>query len=181
MSQGGLINLGGGGGGGSPVETLTANSGGPVPSTANNINIIGTGGVIVTGNPGTSTLTVSIIDAIVTGTATTTDGVTYVAFSASANVPLPTPSTCVNIRANIAGMDVANGLAAGGELIGLAKNIAGTVTIVGVPDITKNNDTALAAWTAELGVSGTNVQLQVRGVAAHTIAWRTIIDYVIAP
>lgn len=181
MSQAGIINVAGGGGGGSPVQTLTGNNPVAVPPTANNINVIGSGAVTVTGNAGTSTLTISINDSILTGTATTTDGTTYVPFSASANIPLPTPSTAVSIRANLSGMDVPNGLAVGGELIGLAKNIAGVVSIVGTPDITRNNDTALSAWTVDLGVSGTNVQVQVRGVAAHTINWRTIIDYTIAP
>ena len=52
-----------GGGGSTPVgpvvETLTGNVGGAVGPTGNNINIIGAGGVIVTGNPGTSTLTIT--------------------------------------------------------------------------------------------------------------------------
>ena len=180
MSQAGTLG-GGGGGAGSPVQTLTGNTGGPVPPSANNINVIGSGAISVAGNAGTNTLTISLIDNLLTGTATTTDGTTYVSFSASANVPLPTPSTSVNIRANISGMDVANGLAVGGELIGLAKNIGGVISIVGIGDITRNNDPALSAWTAQLASSGTNVQLQVRGVAAHTILWRTIIDYIIAP
>lgn len=47
-------------GGGTTVDTLTGNSGGPVPPTAGNINILGTGTVNVVGNPGTSTLTISV-------------------------------------------------------------------------------------------------------------------------
>lgn len=173
--------MAGGGGGGSPVQTLTGNTGGAVPPTANNINVIGANGILVTGSPGTSTLTITTVDVLLTGTATTTDGVTFVAFTASANIPLPTSSTCVNIRANLAGMDVASNLAIGGELIGLAKNIGGVLTVVGIPDITKNNDIALSTWTASLGISGTNVQVTVRGVAGETINWRVIVDYVIAP
>lgn len=42
------------------VQTLTGNSGGPVGPTLNNIDLIGSGGVTITGNPGTSTLTVSV-------------------------------------------------------------------------------------------------------------------------
>ena len=42
------------------VESLTGNTGGPVPADgAENINIIGTGNVTVAGNPGTNTLTIS--------------------------------------------------------------------------------------------------------------------------
>lgn len=59
MSQAGINNVAGGGGGGSPVQTLTGNSGGAVPPTANNITIVGSGSITVTGNPGTSTLTIT--------------------------------------------------------------------------------------------------------------------------
>jgi hypothetical protein len=60
MSQAGMLNVNGGGGGGSPIETITGNSGGAVPPTGNNINLVGGGGVTVVGTPGTSTLTISI-------------------------------------------------------------------------------------------------------------------------
>ena len=60
MSQAGILNVAGGGGGGSPVQTLTGNTGGAVPPTANNINVVGTGAISVAGNPGTSTLTISV-------------------------------------------------------------------------------------------------------------------------
>jgi hypothetical protein len=49
-----------GSGGGSGVNTLTGNSGGAVPPTANNINVVGDGTTAnVVGTPGTSTLTIS--------------------------------------------------------------------------------------------------------------------------
>lgn len=41
------------------VQTLTGNSGGAVPPAAGNINVLGSGSITVTGNPGTSTLTIS--------------------------------------------------------------------------------------------------------------------------
>ena len=47
-------------GGSSFVNTLTGNSGGAVPPTGGNIDIEGDGIVTVTGNPGTSTLTISL-------------------------------------------------------------------------------------------------------------------------
>ena len=56
MSQAGRFLLGSGL---SPVETLTGNTGGPVPPTGGNINVIGAGAISVAGNPGTSTLTIS--------------------------------------------------------------------------------------------------------------------------
>lgn len=59
MSQAGALN-GNGGGGGSNVQTLTGNTGGAVPPTANNINTVGTGSITVAGNAGTSTLTAQL-------------------------------------------------------------------------------------------------------------------------
>ena len=57
MSQ--IINLLGTGTGG-PVMTLTGNSGGAVgPDGGGNINVIGTGSITVTDNPGTHTLTIA--------------------------------------------------------------------------------------------------------------------------
>ncbi len=162
----------------SVATSYVENTGTAVPA-ANVLNVLGINGITTTGSG--NTITISNTDIILTGTATTTDGTTYVPFTASANIPLTGASTSVAIRANIVGMDVPNGLAIGGELIGCARNIAGVITIVDVPDLTRNNDVTLAAWTADLGSSGTNVQVQVRGVAGHTINWRVIIDYVIAP
>lgn len=53
-----LISFGGGSSGG--LSSLTGNSGGAVGPTTGNINIVGSGGVTVAGNPGTSTLTVTV-------------------------------------------------------------------------------------------------------------------------
>src|SRR3990167_1910540 len=60
MSQSGIINVAGGGGGGSPVQTLTGDTGGAVPPTANNINLLGGSGIAIDGDIGTSTLTVTL-------------------------------------------------------------------------------------------------------------------------
>lgn len=51
-----------------PINTLTGNSGGAVGPTASNVNIVGTGSVTVTGNPGTSTLTISVSGSGITWT-----------------------------------------------------------------------------------------------------------------
>ena len=60
------INFGSGGG---TLNTLTGNTGGAVPPTAGNINVVGDGTTItVAGNPGTSTLTISTIGGLNPGT-----------------------------------------------------------------------------------------------------------------
>lgn len=47
------------GGGGGSLNTLTGNTGGPVSPTGGNINVFGAGAISVSGNPGTSTFTIS--------------------------------------------------------------------------------------------------------------------------
>lgn len=42
------------------IQTLTGNSGGAIPPTGGNVNILGSGSVTVSGNAGTSTLTISV-------------------------------------------------------------------------------------------------------------------------
>lgn len=49
-----------GGSGGGTVDTLSGNSGGPIgPDGSNNINIVGSGAISVSGNPMTNTLTIT--------------------------------------------------------------------------------------------------------------------------
>lgn len=75
---------------GGGIQTITGNSGGAVgPNMSNNVNLLGSGQVSVTGNPGTNTLTISLSDAIAT---------TYTANSGSA-----TPSANnLNVLATVA-------------------------------------------------------------------------------
>lgn len=66
------IPLGGGGSG--TVITLTSNSGGPVPALAGNINVVGDGTTITgVGNPGTNTITFSVIGGVIGATSFPTD------------------------------------------------------------------------------------------------------------
>lgn len=55
-------SIAGGGGGGSAILSLTGNNAVPVFPTANNIDIIGGNGINIVGTPGTSTLTVNVIN-----------------------------------------------------------------------------------------------------------------------
>lgn len=58
MSKSGVLSIKSGTG--PDVETLTGNSGGAVgPDGSFNINVVGSGSLVVTGNPGTNTLTIS--------------------------------------------------------------------------------------------------------------------------
>lgn len=87
------------GGGIGFLETLTGNSGGAVGvDPANNINVVGTGTVTVTGNPGTNTLTIGIAGdvfpwTVVTATSATMGGNNgYIANNAGV-VALALPAT----------------------------------------------------------------------------------------
>lgn len=176
MSQAGILNIAGGGGGGSPIFTITGNSGGPIPATANNINIIGVGGVNLSGNAGTSTLTVTSGDNILSGTATTSDGAGQTQVL-NVNIPVPNNSA-ISIRVNLVGMDTTNFISVGGEILATATNKAGTVSFDGLPDETLNKNPALNAASFTAVVSGTNLQVQVIGVAGRTMNWKGIIDTV---
>ena len=119
---------------------------------------------------------VTLLNGNYTGTATTVGAVTA---DINVNIPIPNNSA-TNIRVNLAGYTSSN-LAVGGEVIGLARNVAGTVSVIPAPDLTKNNDPTMAAWSATLIASGTNVVVRVTGVAGVTINWRAFIDIVSAP
>jgi hypothetical protein len=61
----------------SAIQTITGNTGGPVGPTGNNINIVGGAGVLVAGNPGTSTLVI------------TTSGVVPIQFDTDTGTAIP--------------------------------------------------------------------------------------------
>lgn len=160
-----------------PTQFVT-DSGTAVPS-ANQLNVVtpgsGSQGIKTTGD--NNTITITLTDAVLTGTAQTVNAGTA---TFNVNIPIPNNSSS-SIRVNLAGIDTGFTVAIGGEIIGLAKNLGGTVTIVGTSDVTRNNDMTVSAWGATLIVSGTNALVQVTGVAGFTINWRAIIDLVSAP
>jgi hypothetical protein len=105
--------LPGGGGGGAVVETLTGNNTTViVPPAGNNINIVGTGNVLVTGNAGTSTLTISDVAAPV---------LTLTAFS-GANPVSPTTGGTINVLGTGSITTVATANTVTAELTGLTIN-----------------------------------------------------------
>lgn len=150
-------------------ESFPTDSGTAVPA-GNVLNVVtpggGTQGIKTLGSGNTIT-----IELMPPSTTTTTGATTS---NIGPAIPVATNSA-TTVRADIVGFDKTANLAVGGELIGLARNVAGTVTIVGVPDSTKNNDAALhdCSWT--LVTSGTNVFVQVTGTAngggADVIDW----------
>lgn len=106
MSQAGSIS-GGGGGGSGTLSTLTGNSGGAVSPTGGNINVVGSGNITVTGNPGTSTLTIAdsggtglTFDADV-GSATPALGVIDMAGGSNINTSATGSTVTYNLNDNV--------------------------------------------------------------------------------
>ena len=78
-----------------PIETLTGNVGGAVGPTGNNINVVGSSSITVTGNPGTSTLTI-------TYTGATPSNISYVSVNHGAS-PYTALATDYYISADVTG------------------------------------------------------------------------------
>lgn len=158
------------------VATQYVTDSGTAVPVANILNVVtpggGTQGVMTTGSG--NTITITVTDTAYTGTATTVGAVNAVL---NINIPVATNS-CMSVRANIVAYDSANGLGAGGEMLATIRNVAGVLTVVGVPDKTVNSDGALVAVSWTLISSGTNAQVQVTGVAGHTLDWKGNIDII---
>jgi len=185
LSQAGIVNIAGGGGGGSPVQTLTGDTGGAVPPTANNIFVIGgssvannTNGITVAGNAGTSTEVFTLTNRI-SVSSTTSDGL-----GQTQDVTLMTPSngTSISFRLLVTGYDAINNETAGGELIGLSRSAAGSLDVIGTNDTFDESDAGLNAvdWDV-IDIASPILQVRFVGIAGRTINWRALFDYTQAP
>lgn len=132
MSQAGQFSQGSGG---SAVETLTGDIGGPVGPTLGNINIFGAGGIVVTGNPGTSTLT---IDGSGVGTQT-----------------FNTDSGSATPAAGIITMHGAHGLNTSGAASTVTTAINNAITLGDLAVLPANTD-ALTVQTGDIHLSSGN-------------------------
>ena len=161
------------------VPTSFVTDSGTATPAADILNVVtpgsGTQGIMTSGAG--STITITLTDTMMTGTAQTI-GATNA--NLTPVIALATSNSVANIRANIAGYAKTAGLALGGEIIGAVRNVGGVLTILQTSDLTQNNDSLLSPWTASFSLSGTNIQVQVTGVATYTINWTGVIDVVIA-
>lgn len=148
---------------GTGINTLTGNSGGPVPPTANNVDIIGAHGIDIVGNPGISTLTVSIENTIILGDLATvpafSDSIT--AFSGDISIlgvgvgaggNLNLPSTALDLSRGvirIAGSPVFGEYGSGPNNFGVGLNAGITLT-------TGANNTALGSTSLAFETTGNN-------------------------
>lgn len=177
MSQAGILNIAGGGGGGSPVQTLTGDSGGAVPPTANNINVLADdsrinndNGITVIGTPGTSTVTVTTtnrltqISPVTTTNATPTPLITFV----------PTVIGTYAIEARVAAYNTTATLGAGYSIFGTARYDGVSYNLVGTLDRITNEEGAMTAANVTMSVSGAGILINAVGYAANTINWSAV-------
>ncbi len=180
MSQAGIINVSGGGGGGAPIQTITGNDGVAVPPTANNIFLVGgtlssnnTNGITTTGDAGTSTETVNLtnrVQGIVTTANATPTTLTTFALGATPGV--------YNFDIQISGFDVTDTAGCGYFISGSVRTTGAAAVLIGTPDKITNEEAATTACDANLIVSGNNAIVQVTGIAATSINWRSLSQYI---
>ena len=144
-------------------------SSGTATSVANNIRVGGSNGIqtIQTGTAG------EILIGFVETSGTTVGATTA---SLSITVPLNTVETYQIIVSGLA--DNNDGVGAYGTAV--AKNIAGTASIVGTADLIVNRDASLGGTNVTTGVSGDQFLVTVLGAAGRTINWNIALPGIVS-
>jgi len=158
------------------VRRLTGDTGGIVPPTSNNINIVGAvgSGITVAGDPATSTLSLVHASTFVEGTATTVDGVTFVDLL---SIPVPVNKTLV-FDGRLVGWTADGGGGGATSLIKMgAFRLAGPNAVqVGNEDVTLDKQGSLgpanSTTSTQVAASAGNIVLAVRGVVGVTVQWK---------
>jgi hypothetical protein len=168
MSQAGLINSSG-----SPVvpTVYDADVGSATPA-ANVLNIVGLNGVttFASGN----TVTVTLSEPKITGTGTTIGAVTGNIIT----IPLGATPGVYTFDAQIAGFDAANNLGIGYTLVGSVRTTGAAAVLIPGQELDQFEEAALVAADAEIAVAANTAIFRVTGVAAHTIDWKVVTEYV---
>ncbi len=181
MSQAGLINMSGGGGSGTPIQTITGDTGGPVPPTANNINIVGgnstqnnTLGITVAGNAGTSTETVTLTNRI-TGTATTTDAITPMTVY---TFPLGTTPGTYLFTSKFVVYDLTDSLSAGYASEATVRTDGATATLLSTGNFFDSEEGALSGIDVANTVTANSLTIVVMGLLGKTIHYFAKTEYI---
>ncbi len=180
MSQAGIINIAGGGGGGAPVETLTGNDAIAVPPTGNTIFLVGgtlssnnTNGITTTGNAGASTETINLTNRIQGSVSTANATPTTLTTFALGAVP-----GVYNFDIQISGYDLTDTAGVGYFISGSVRTTGAAAVLVGTPDKIVNEEASTIACDANLVISGNNAVVQVTGILAKSINWRSLSQYI---
>lgn len=169
MSQSGSFGSGGGTGG--AVITLTGDTGGAITAFAGNIFVLGELPLEVEGNLGAHSLTV-VDTSKVYATVTTVDATPTALYT----FPLAN-NEAVTLNANIIAADTAFGNGASGTVVVGALRAGGGSTLIGIPTISIADNFAPPIAVNAL-ISGTNLIIEVTGIAATTIDWVAIVNIV---
>ncbi|HTJ49051.1 MAG TPA: tail fiber domain-containing protein [Cyclobacteriaceae bacterium] len=134
------------------VLELTGNSGGAVPPTAGNINVVGDGvGITITGNPGTSTLTASLVGGGVAAQSFPTDSGTATPIAGVLNIKAQTASLRCGSSVEFEGStNNVNLLVTDADLNTIIGDNSGNLTL------TSTNCTVLGAFSAPALTSSSN-------------------------
>jgi hypothetical protein len=173
MSQQGILAEGSVVGG--DVISLTGDTGGAVPPTLGNINIVGGAGISVSGNPGTSTLTITE-DEVNEGTVTTIGAVTGDVITIALGA---TPST-YTLEARVGLFESTTPAGGGMWVLGVARTTGAAASIVASDAEDTFLEAALTMASVEWVVSANSAILRVTGVAGLTINWAATAEYVVA-
>jgi hypothetical protein len=147
------------------IEFLEGNSGGPVgPNGAFTIDIVGVEGIVVTGNPGTSTLTIDMT----TGTTTTIGAVTGDILT----IPLGATPGTYTFDIKVAMFEPATNLGGGFGIIGSIRTTGAASTVIGTPDKVVAEDGALAAGDCNFVANLNTGVIRATGVVGRTLNWK---------
>ncbi len=153
----------------------------PAIPAANVLNVLGNDttlddpdGIRTDGSSGSNTLTVQLTNRLTgTGTSTNASVVNLVTFALAAT------ASSYRFNFDVVGRDTTTGDTVGYSVDGTAKTNGATASLVATPFIDNDEDSSLITANIDLVVSGNNVILQVTGVTATTISYKTVGTYVV--
>lgn len=158
-------------GGTSTIDTLTGNTGGPVSPTAGNINIVGTGDIVVT-KTGPSTLTISSSgETIYTVQTTSATPTAIFTLSLAARSAVVITTYIIGAKA-----DYSAGLS-GSIIGGLRRAASGGTIIIEGPTVNYSEDSGTGNPVINLVLVGNSAVIQVTGETGVTYNWKASVSY----
>lgn len=152
------------------IETITGTSGGAVgPNAAFNINLLGAEEVIVTGNPGTNTLTIDSIN----GTGNTVGAVTLDLITLN----LGAVAAAYSFYVLITGFDTTTPTVATYSITGGIRTTGAAAVRDATPSYSDSEAAAMIPSDDDLLAVANTAVVRVTGVAGLTIHWKAKIIY----